>query len=94
MKFFVRRYRVLYTVALYKKKYYFYFYCYIIIVVVLIIIITIIIIINMIGDTGTSDALDYFTDSLAKFTKFSGFRCLATLSYASDIYNGSSIVSR
>ncbi|XP_015750540.1 PREDICTED: E3 ubiquitin-protein ligase RFWD2-like [Acropora digitifera] len=47
----------------------------------------------MIGDTGTSDALDYFTDSLAKFTKFSGFRCLATLSYASDIYNGSSIVS-
>ena len=91
--FFVKRYRVLYTVALYKKNYYFYFYYYIIIVVVLIIIITIIII-NMIGDTGTSDALDYFTDSLAKFTKFSGFRCLATLSYASDIYNGSSIVSR
>jgi len=46
------------------------------------------------GDAGTSDALDYFTDSLAKFTKFSGFRCLATLSYASDIYSSSSIVSR
>ena len=48
----------------------------------------------VLGDAGTSDALDYFTDSLAKFTKFSGFRCLATLSYASDIYSGSSIVSR
>ena len=46
------------------------------------------------GDAGTSDALDYFTESLAKFTKFSGFRCLATLSYASDIYSSSSIVSR
>ena len=46
------------------------------------------------GDAGASDALDYFTESLAKFTKFSGFRCLATLSYASDIYSSSSIVSR
>lgn len=46
------------------------------------------------GDAGTSDALDYFTESLAKFTKFSGFRCLATLSYATDIYSSSSIVSR
>ncbi|XP_048587008.1 E3 ubiquitin-protein ligase COP1-like isoform X2 [Nematostella vectensis] len=42
---------------------------------------------------SSSDALDDFTESLAKFTKFSGFRPLATLSYASDIYNGSSIVS-
>lgn len=45
------------------------------------------------SDAGTSDALDYFTESLAKFTKFSGFRCLATLSYATDIYSSSSIVS-
>ena len=48
------------------------------------------------GESSSSepDALGVFTDSLAKFTKFSGFRPLATLSYASDIYNGSSIVSR
>lgn len=38
--------------------------------------------------------LSEFTESLSKFTKFSSFRPLATLSYASDIYNGSSIVSR
>lgn len=42
----------------------------------------------------SSDALEQFTESLGKFTKFSSFRPLATLSYASDIYNGSSIVSR
>ena len=87
MTLFVKRLRVLNTSALYKKNYYYY-------IIIVVVIIIIIIIIIMIGDTGTSDALDYFTDSLAKFTKFSGFRCLATLSYASDIYNGSSIVSR
>ncbi|XP_013407329.1 E3 ubiquitin-protein ligase RFWD2 [Lingula anatina] len=41
----------------------------------------------------SSDGLEDFSDSLSKFTQFSSFRPLATLSYASDIYNGSSIVS-
>ena len=40
------------------------------------------------------DPLDEFTESLTKFTKYTSFRPLATLSYASDIYNNSSIVSR
>ncbi|CAH1271706.1 RFWD2 [Branchiostoma lanceolatum] len=44
-------------------------------------------------ETHSADSLCEFTDSLTKFTKYSGFRPLATLSYASDIYNGSSIVS-
>ncbi|KAI8518413.1 RING finger and WD repeat domain-containing protein 2 [Branchiostoma belcheri] len=44
-------------------------------------------------ETHSTDSLCEFTDSLTKFTKYSGFRPLATLSYASDIYNGSSIVS-
>lgn len=39
------------------------------------------------------DMLETFTDNLSKFTRYSEFRPLATLSYASDIYNGSSIVS-
>lgn len=39
------------------------------------------------------DALGTFADNLLKFTRYSEFRPLATLSYASDIYNGSSIVS-
>lgn len=39
------------------------------------------------------DELENFMESLYKFTRFSSFRPLATLSYASDIYNGSSIVS-
>ena len=33
-------------------------------------------------------------ESLSKFTRFSSFRPLATLSYAVDIYNSSSINSR
>ncbi|CAG2236512.1 E3 ubiquitin-protein ligase COP1-like [Mytilus edulis] len=37
-----------------------------------------------------SNGLDEFTESLSKFTRFSSFRPLATLSYASDMYNGSS----
>lgn len=39
------------------------------------------------------EGLDEFTECLSKFTKFNSFRSLATLSYASDIYSGSSIVS-
>ena len=46
------------------------------------------------GNSETTDALEYFTESLSKFTRFSGFRPLATLSYASEVHNGSSIVSR
>ncbi len=42
----------------------------------------------------TRDGLDEFRESLAKFTQYSTARPLATLSYASDIYNTSSIVSR
>ncbi|WAR31937.1 COP1-like protein [Mya arenaria] len=47
------------------------------------------------GFNGNSDGggLDEFTESLSKFTRFSSFRPLATLSYTSDIYNSSSIVS-
>lgn len=37
-----------------------------------------------------NDGLDEFTESLSKFTRFSSFRPLATLCYASDMYNGSS----
>lgn len=47
----------------------------------------------LIGEKG-DDALGTFADNLLKFTRYSEFRPLATLSYASDIYNGSSIVSR
>ncbi|XP_074654069.1 E3 ubiquitin-protein ligase COP1-like isoform X2 [Tubulanus polymorphus] len=45
------------------------------------------------GNQNGCDGLDEFTDNLSKFIKFSSFRPLASLSYASDIYNGSSIVS-
>ncbi|KAM6948585.1 E3 ubiquitin-protein ligase COP1 isoform 2-T2 [Aplochiton taeniatus] len=37
--------------------------------------------------------LDNFMDCLSKFTRYNSVRPLATLSYASDLYNGSSIVS-
>ena len=40
------------------------------------------------------DSLEEFTESLSKFTRYSSLRPLATLNYASDIYNTSSIVSR
>lgn len=33
-------------------------------------------------------------ECLSKFTRYNSVRPLATLSYASDLYNGSSIVSR
>ncbi|KAI0228062.1 E3 ubiquitin-protein ligase COP1 [Lamellibrachia satsuma] len=39
------------------------------------------------------DSLEEFTESLSKFTRYSCLRPLATLNYASDIYNTSSIVS-
>ncbi|KAH3794025.1 hypothetical protein DPMN_147554 [Dreissena polymorpha] len=42
----------------------------------------------------TGAGLDEFTESLSKFTHFSSFRPLATLSYTSDLYSNSSIVSR
>lgn len=41
-----------------------------------------------------SCGLEEFEQSLSKFTRYSYVRPLATLSYASDIYNLSSIVSR
>lgn len=44
-------------------------------------------------EADLSGGLEEFTESLSKFTRFSSFRPLATLSYASDIYNSSSIVS-
>jgi len=40
------------------------------------------------------DSLDEFFESLSKFTRYSAVRTLASLSYATDIYNMSSIVSR
>lgn len=46
------------------------------------------------GSEESKSGLQEFTESLSKFTRFSTFRTLATLSYASDIYSGSSIVSR
>ncbi|XP_052222820.1 E3 ubiquitin-protein ligase COP1-like [Dreissena polymorpha] len=45
------------------------------------------------GDMETGAGLDEFTESLSKFTHFSSFRPLATLSYTSDLYSNSSIVS-
>ncbi|XP_046845426.1 E3 ubiquitin-protein ligase COP1-like isoform X2 [Xenia sp. Carnegie-2017] len=45
------------------------------------------------GGSDVTDGLEFFTESLSKFTRFSGFRPLATLSYASEVHNGSSIVS-
>ena len=46
------------------------------------------------GPDAESNSLDEFQQSLSKFTRYSSVRPLATLSYASDIYNTSSIVSR
>ncbi|XP_075915508.1 E3 ubiquitin-protein ligase COP1-like [Petromyzon marinus] len=45
-------------------------------------------------DEDKRGELEEFQDCLAKFTRYSSVRPLATLSYTSDIYNGSSIVSR
>ncbi|XP_078459375.1 E3 ubiquitin-protein ligase COP1 isoform X1 [Lampetra planeri] len=45
------------------------------------------------SDENKCGQLEEFQDCLAKFTRYSSVRPLATLSYASDIYNGSSIVS-
>ncbi|ELU05603.1 hypothetical protein CAPTEDRAFT_195766, partial [Capitella teleta] len=42
---------------------------------------------------NASDTLDEFTESLSKFVRFTSFRTLASLNYASDIYLTSSIVS-
>lgn len=39
------------------------------------------------------NTLEVFRESLSKFTRFTSLRSLATLSYASDLYNSSSIVS-
>ena len=39
------------------------------------------------------ESLEEFAESLSKFTKYSSCRPLATLNYASDVYNTSSIVS-
>uniref|UniRef100_A0A4W5QBH1 COP1 E3 ubiquitin ligase n=1 Tax=Hucho hucho TaxID=62062 RepID=A0A4W5QBH1_9TELE len=44
-------------------------------------------------DTRNLNQLDDFMECLSKFTRFNSVRPLATLSYASDLYNGSSIVS-
>ncbi|KAF7241319.1 E3 ubiquitin-protein ligase COP1 [Varanus komodoensis] len=44
-------------------------------------------------DSRTSSQLDEFQECLSKFTRYNSVRPLATLSYASDLYNGSSIVS-
>ena len=49
---------------------------------------------NYVQCSVAEERLDEFTESLAKFTRFSEFRVLATLNYASDMYNNSSIVSR
>ncbi|XP_064457745.1 E3 ubiquitin-protein ligase COP1-like isoform X2 [Ornithodoros turicata] len=40
-----------------------------------------------------SPGLEEFTESLSKFTRYSSMRPLATLNYASDLLNGTSIVS-
>lgn len=45
------------------------------------------------GEADEVGSLEEFTENLSKFTRFSSFRPLATLSYATDIYNSSSIVS-
>lgn len=45
-------------------------------------------------DNRTVNQLDDFMECLSKFTRYNSVRPLATLSYASDLYNGSSIVSR
>ncbi|KAL3871703.1 hypothetical protein ACJMK2_039686 [Sinanodonta woodiana] len=45
------------------------------------------------SEEEVGNGLEEFTESLSKFTRFSSFRPLATVSYATDIYNSSSIVS-
>ncbi|XP_072199623.1 E3 ubiquitin-protein ligase COP1 isoform X2 [Excalfactoria chinensis] len=45
------------------------------------------------NDSRTTSQLDEFQECLSKFTRYNSVRPLATLSYASDLYNGSSIVS-
>ncbi|KAG7276366.1 hypothetical protein CRUP_014398 [Coryphaenoides rupestris] len=50
---------------------------------------------SRISEEGRSlGQLDDFMECLSKFTRYNSVRPLATLSYASDLYNGSSIVSR
>ncbi|XP_012681882.1 E3 ubiquitin-protein ligase COP1 [Clupea harengus] len=44
-------------------------------------------------DSRNVNQLDDFMECLSKFTRYNSVRPLATLSYASDLYNGSSIVS-
>ncbi|XP_041126380.1 E3 ubiquitin-protein ligase COP1 isoform X2 [Polyodon spathula] len=44
-------------------------------------------------ESRTTNQLDDFMECLSKFTRYNSVRPLATLSYASDLYNGSSIVS-
>ncbi|XP_051854860.1 E3 ubiquitin-protein ligase COP1 isoform X2 [Antechinus flavipes] len=44
-------------------------------------------------ESRTASQLDEFQECLSKFTRYNSVRPLATLSYASDLYNGSSIVS-
>ncbi|XP_039590722.1 E3 ubiquitin-protein ligase COP1 isoform X2 [Polypterus senegalus] len=44
-------------------------------------------------ENRTTNQLDDFMECLSKFTRYNSVRPLATLSYASDLYNGSSIVS-
>lgn len=44
-------------------------------------------------DGRNLNQLDDFMECLSKFTRYNSVRPLATLSYASDLYNGSSIVS-
>ena len=47
------------------------------------------------GPEVGGDSMEDFTNCLAKFTRFTSFRPLASLSYAVDLFNGSSsIVSR
>lgn len=49
----------------------------------------------LLSDEGRNlNQLDDFMECLSKFTRYNSVRPLATLSYASDLYNGSSIVSR
>ncbi|XP_037537483.1 E3 ubiquitin-protein ligase COP1 isoform X1 [Nematolebias whitei] len=49
---------------------------------------------SRITDEGRNlNQLDDFMECLSKFTRYNNVRPLATLSYASDLYNGSSIVS-
>nr|KAG5699838.1 hypothetical protein BaRGS_034612 [Batillaria attramentaria] len=44
------------------------------------------------GPEGGGKELDDFTNCLSKFTRYSSFRPLATLSYAVDLFNGSSSI--